>query len=133
MLKKPVKKAFALLLGVLLATCWVVGEAWHLVPGMSHLEEYRGGCLAIGAAPCKTAEIPVDCDNTRVQQQSPCPLKVLSAEQCPICRTLGQHRVICPTQAVKPLPELVRAGLVDQHTFYVPAATHTPDARAPPV
>ena len=133
MLKKPVKKAFALLLGVLLATCWIVGEAWHLVPGMSHLEEYRGGCLAIGVAPCKTTEIPVDCDNTRVQHQSPCPLKVLSDEQCPICRTLSQHHVTCAMQALMPLPELVHAGPVDQPTYFISAATHTPDARAPPV
>ena len=132
-MSKQAQKALALLLSGLLATCWIVGEAWHLVPGMAHLEEYRGGCLVVGAAPCKTTGIPVDCDLGRVQHQSPCPLKVLSAEQCPICRTLSQLNVTCPKQTIKPLPELVHAGPVDQPTYFISAATHTPDARAPPV
>ena len=132
-MSKPAQKALTLLLSVLLTICWVVGEAWHLVPGMAHLEEYRGGCLVVGAAPCKTMGIPVYCDHEGVQHQSPCPLKILSVEQCPICRTLSQHNVICATQALRPLPELVHVRPVDQSTCFISAATHTSDARAPPV
>ena len=38
---KQATKAAVLLLIALLATCWAVGEAWHLVPGLSH---FNGQC-----------------------------------------------------------------------------------------
>ena len=131
-MSKPAYKALTLLLTVLLATCWVVGEAWHLLPGMAHLDEYSGGCLIVGAAPCKTAAIPLDCNHGNVQHQSPCPLKVLSAEQCPICRTLSQHQTTCMPRTVKPLPELVHARQLDRAPIHICKPARTADARAPP-
>ncbi len=131
-MSKSAHKAITLLLTTLLATCWVVGEAWHLLPGMAHIEEYQGGCLIVGAAPCKTTAIPPDCYHGSLGHQSPCPLKVLSAEQCPICRTLSQHQATCALQTVKQLPELIRVRSAHSVAFHISTPARTADARAPP-
>jgi len=131
-MKKPAQKTLATLLSVLLTTCWVVGEAWHLVPGMAHLEEFSGGCLVVGTAPENGLPDSQDCGYGKYQSHSSCSLKNLSAAECPICRVLANNRVVIPLKTSAPLSELVQSAAVDQLFSLFSTTTRTIDARGPP-